>query len=236
MRNSTTGGTPCPDSLSLSLSLSLISSVARADAGTIASCYATAESENPGLNIAVRLGTTTQLQSSDLDAVFDKIAELHTDPTLNVVYNTAGRYAMKSAMDCIFDAGHYTVSAIWANENDSQLAVRNYTGVVVENGTPTGELEFELLETAGADTFIRFQPVQGQWECARAQVTAIGANDFLGLITATHVLCFNPECGGRCEFYTETNTCECGIPQSCTTIWKGGQPGNGMIVKWVDPS
>ena len=74
----------------------------------------------------VKLGSTTELTSSDLDAVFDKIAELHTDSTLNLSWNTAGKAAIKGALDCIFDAEHATVSAIWTNENESALSVRSY--------------------------------------------------------------------------------------------------------------
>ena len=163
-------------------------SVANADSSTITSCYSTAESENTGLLVTVKLGSTTELSSSDLDAVFDKIAEHHADSTLNLTYNGNGRTAMKSALDCIFDAEHLTVSSIWVNENVSDLSVRGYTGVYYD-GSPTDLRYFAEVVTRSSEEYVKLQGTQGVQDCAELKVASLGNNDRFGLVTSMWTKC-----------------------------------------------
>jgi hypothetical protein len=196
-------------------------STSTAFAGVIADCYADAESDFSGLSVSVNLGQTTVLTSSSLAAVFDKVAELHTNNTLTLQYNTAGRNAMRQAMSCIFDAEVLTLSAVFVNQTYQQLNVRQSTGRIVNSGNQVlSLLEFNRLDasTCSRGPVLRFtetSATQGGHSMSFT-VAAFGSNDYSGAIAPSTIDPCNEhpddpctgECLGECD-EGGGETCEC---------------------------
>ena len=201
-----------------------ISFASPARAGVIADCYAGAETVYPGLSVSVKLGSTTVLTSSDLDAVFDKIAEHHDAANLDLGYNADGKNAMKSAMDCIFDAEYLTLSGVVTNERFSDLRVRNYT-VTAYDSTPavTGRFRFEHADATSCvgDPMIFFEEVAGKRAFAITTL-AYGTHDLGKRVTSDDLdnpcipngPCFG-RCAGECDPDTGASTCFCTGPGDC---------------------
>lgn len=217
--------------------LAVLWSVADTFAGgaTVAGCYAAAESENPGRSIQVKLGSTTLLTSVDLDAVFDKIAEKHTDPTLDVAYNAAGRAAMRQALDCIFDAEHFTVSSIWLNEHESELAMRNYTVALFESGSPKDYYTFDHVFTYSSTPYVGFtSPLTGG--CFNIAATGFGSNDHVGDLNNNpgNTRCDNVDCDDGCSGGGDA-LCTCPSSGGCASITGPDNVtgSNGSILKVI---
>lgn len=181
-------------------------------ADDIADCYANAEASHSGRSITVSQGQTTVLTSSDLASVFDKVAELHTDPTLSLQYNLAGRNALRDAMSCVFSDSTVTLSAVYLNQTDQNLNVRQDT-VRIENssGQLQSLLEFDRVDMAGCTAgpalfFTETSTTQGGHSLSLI-VSAYGANDFSGDISLANAdQCSKNEidpctgsCAGECD-------------------------------------
>ncbi len=216
--------------------LTLLASTAGASSTTINSCYSAAEAATTNRVVQVKLGETIVLSTADVDSAMDKVAELHTNATLSVSTNLSGKAALKGSMDCIFDAGLVTLSGVWLNENESALSVRTYTGVVIEDGSPTDYLTFDDMETVNGTDYIHLAGSEGNWDCAYLTATSHQTNDYFSDFTSAVPLCMNSDCSGRCNFYPELgNKCECAIAYQCSTLWTHGEAANASIMKWLDP-
>ncbi len=218
--------------------MTLVVGPASAGSSTVTSCYSSAETAYSGLSISVKSGSTTLLTSSDLDAVMDKIADNHTDTALNLTYNSDGQNALKYALDCIFDAGHLTLSSVWTNENESGVAMRTYTVVLTDGeGTPLVRYVFDSLDTSGVDTieFVQSYPTS---ECGTTSlvVSTLGSNDYWGEFwnsaegpKTTHI-CDGQGCDVACGTVKDNCPCSQGEP-GCSKISKNAFASNGSIMK-----
>jgi hypothetical protein len=205
---------------------------------TVAACYSSAESDNPGLSITAKLGTTTILTSGDLDAVMAKVAEKHLDASLDLTYNSAGRYAIKQALDCIFDAGVASLSGIWVNENEPDLSVRNYTLAVGVNGTPTDWMTFTKTFTRNGAPWIGFGS-STTGDCYNLEFQTYQTYDRIQDIDVPpdtpdqpgHTVCQNEDCTDTCEGGGDVD-CSCPGDGGCVGV-TGPNPdkSNGAIIK-----
>ena len=120
----------------------------------------------------------TTLVTSDLDAAFDKIGELHDEASLTVTYNSAGEDALSEAMECIFDADWATLSSLWLNENDSTLAVRPHTLAEIDSsGTVMATMTLGGVEVHSGTPYIVFNS-GGSTGCESAALEVVAsAND-----------------------------------------------------------
>lgn len=193
-------------------------------AGTIEDCYSAAETANSGLSVTVKLGTVTQLTSSDLDAIFDKIAEKHTAGNLNLTYNAAGESAMEQAMDCIFDAELGTLSSIVTNQRFSALRVRTNTSTILDGGTPDGHMRFDTYDSSNCqgDPALVFEENGGPRMISFAGLS-LGSNDIKINFTPAHSCIPTStceQCLGECD-EQGNSVCVCSGAGSCDEPFPG---------------
>lgn len=168
--------------------------------------------------MSVKVGTTTHLTSGDLDAVFDKIAEKRTAPDLDVIFNAAGRAAMRDALDCIFDADHLTLSSIWVNEHESELAMRNYTVVLFESGSPSDYYVYEHDFTNSAKHYAGFTSLTSGG-CFNLEVAVFGTNDYYSDLGAnpSKTRCGPDDCDESCTGGGDS-LCSCPGTGGCDSV------------------
>ncbi|MEO0588830.1 MAG: hypothetical protein AAF078_14475 [Planctomycetota bacterium] len=168
-----------------------------------ASCISSAEAANPGLSVTVSLGGTPQLVATDLNDAFDKIAQLHADPSLDVSFNAAGEQATSDAMDCMFSANEALLSTLWLNDNVSAVAQAPNTVRAKDDATGAtlwvGELSGLVSSPSGAA--IRFVSTTSA-DCMTLSVASFSAWDYHGYL--------NPASTSLCTAVT------CQYPASCS--------------------
>lgn len=144
----------------------------------IATCYSTAEAAFPSASMTVHVdGVQTLAATNDLDAVFQAVAAADNASIVAVSRNAAGKNALRHAMDCVFDQGMVTWSAVRLNSEDEQLRVRAH-GMEFTSGGTTLYLDRVSLQL-GTYTALQYdKPGVGQCRSAAFQVFPYGATDF----------------------------------------------------------
>ncbi len=193
----------------------------------VGACAANAEASHPGLSVDVSVGGALILTgSSDLDAVFDLVAQHHADPSLVLTWNVAARRALRMAMDCIFDGNHLTLSSVWLNQERDELNVRPFTMILDDPAMGISDVHARFVRLDDPSTcsaphsVLRFESAS---RSVGLLVTARGSHDF-ELDFAGTLNAGEPKCTGACDFgsclgvcdpETGTSSCECDSGEGC---------------------